>query len=164
MKKRLHINILILAILFISCATNNNIQYPVRVDDIIRITAYLFNKMLPDIPKGSKIAVLDIDYNDKFINTEIKGQIRQSINEIKHKNGFKLIESEEYSLDKLKEILKLDMSGYVDDDSAARIGHWLGVDEVILGRILTRGAQHLFSLWAVDVETRERISSVIQLF
>jgi predicted house-cleaning noncanonical NTP pyrophosphatase (MazG superfamily) len=146
--------------LFLGCAANRpiTIQKTVIIDDIYNHIVEAQNEVTLEIPNGKRLAILEINYHDRFIATEITELLRELILKTRRTRGFRLVETEEYTLEKLKGILEIEMSGYVDDEEAARIGHWLGVDVVILGEISSTNSYNVLRIWAVEVESRERIA------
>jgi hypothetical protein len=135
------------------------IQKAVIIDDIFNHIVTAQEEVASEIPNGTRLAILEISYHDQFIATEITELLRELVLKMRRARGFRLVETEEYTLEKLKGILDIEMSGYVDDEEAAKIGHWLGVDVVILGEISGGNDYNVLRIWAVDVETRERIAA-----
>jgi hypothetical protein len=128
------------------------------MDDIYSHMVAAHNEVILEIPNGTRLAILEISYHDQFIVTETTELLRELVLKMRKVRGFKLVETEEYTLEKLKGILDIEMSGYVDDEEAARIGHWLGVDVVILGEISSSNNYNILRICAVEVESRERIA------
>jgi hypothetical protein len=134
------------------------IQKAVVIDDIYNHIVAAHNEVTLEIPNGTRLAILEINYDDRFIVTETTELLRELTLKMRRARGFRLVETEEYTLEKLKGILDIEMSGYVDDEEAARIGHWLGVGVVILGEISSSNNYNVLRIWAVEVESRERIA------
>jgi hypothetical protein len=152
---------LLFSTLLSGCAANRPItiqKKPIIIDDIYDHIVAAQNEVSLEIPNGTRLAVLEINYHDQFIVTEITELLRELTLKMRKAKGFRLVETEEYTLEKLKGILDIEMSGYVNDEEAARIGHWLGVDVIILGEISSSDNYNILRIWAVEVESRERIA------
>ncbi|MDR1788372.1 MAG: CsgG/HfaB family protein [Treponema sp.] len=114
-------------------------------------------ELTAEIPNGTKFAVWDITHEEnRAAGAEITELLREMTLALRRTRGFRLIETEEYALKALMKELNLSTSGLVSDADAVRIGQWLGVDMMILGRVENR----VLRVWVVHVESRERIVSV----
>jgi hypothetical protein len=142
------------------CATDKpaTSRKAVIIDDVYDRAVEAQHEVTLEIPNGTRLAILEINYHDRFIVTEITELLRELVLKMRGTRGFRLVETEEYTLEKLKGILNIEMSGYVDDEEAAKIGHWLGVDVIILGEISSGNGYNVLRIWAVEVESRERIA------
>jgi len=115
-------------------------------------------ELMSKAPQGARLAVWEVFYEeDSGTAVEITEALRVLTLEAREEKGLRLVETEERTLSALERELDIEASGLVDDNEAARIGHWLGVDMIILGKI---GPNRTLWVWLVDVESRERVASV----
>ena len=120
------------------------------IEDAINRTA---DKMIEGIPNGATVAVLSISSSDsdqaQFIISQLAFLLVSS-------RKFKVVDRQD--LDAVREEVKFQYSGDVDDDSAVSIGKNLGASIVITGRVIGSGASKFLSTQALDVETIEIVA------
>ncbi|MDR2629738.1 MAG: hypothetical protein LBC60_02330 [Spirochaetaceae bacterium] len=137
------IKLFILAFLFFSLRTfgagseenNNLITISNEVSNGIQKTS---------LKKGDLLAIVAINNTTEDTASTIISSIETAITK---SNYVKLI-SRMHISEAIKEI-ELGYSGYIDDDSAARVGHFLGVTHIMVGSIIN----NILTLQILEVET-----------
>jgi hypothetical protein len=111
------------------------------------------SKLMNDLPRGTKIAVVDVATD----NWEIASTV---IDEIE----FNFVSSKRYAmvdrktLDVIRSEQKLQTSGAVSDETVVKIGALSGANVVITGSLTKSGGTNRLSLRALDVQTGQIIT------
>jgi len=111
------------------------------------------SKLMNDLPRGSKIAVVDVATD----NWEIASTV---IDEVE----FNFVSSKRYAmvdrktLDVIRSEQKLQTSGEVSDATVVKIGALSGANVVITGSLTKSGGTNRLSLRALDVQTGQIIT------
>jgi ankyrin repeat protein len=100
---------------------------------------------------GMSVAVVDFQvqgFEDKGIGTMTANLIIDSLNKTR-----KYTMQERLSLNKLIEEQKLSLSGLIDENTAAKIGKFHGVEGVVVGNVMKYGTQFIITARLVNVKT-----------
>jgi TolB-like protein len=145
---------LILPIL-ITCTT----LQPIKVDNLANIIIEAHGELVSEIPDGTKLAVLDIQHNDPFVVDFITNELMKLTIKTRRTKGIKVIERDDYTLQLILKEQGFQASGFIDDREAVRIGYMLGVDMIIVGKIINNKKYHILNIRVVNVESSEVIAS-----
>jgi tetratricopeptide (TPR) repeat protein len=115
-------------------------------DGIYQIAASLEN----ELPEGIRIAVVNMkspsaSFTD-YVLEELQGALQ---------NGKKLRIFERRQLEQARKEIQFGMSGDVDDETAAKLGHFLGVQMIITGAFTDLGEQCRLHFKVLNVESAE---------
>jgi curli biogenesis system outer membrane secretion channel CsgG len=97
------------------------------------------------------VAVVDFQvqgFEDKGIGTMTANLLIDSLNKTR-----KYTMQERLSLNKLIEEQKLSLSGLIDENTAAKIGKFHGVEGVVVGNVMKYGTQYMITARLVNVKT-----------
>jgi len=132
---------------------NKNIKVKSKnVNELERIMKIMAEDLIGKLSENSIIAFLNIANapNAGYMINELEYRFTSS------NSKFRIVERR-----KLDEIIKeqnLQMSGYVDDNSAVSIGHFLGANIVITGEVVNVNKKQRLILKALDVKTAQIIA------
>jgi Flp pilus assembly protein TadD len=103
------------------------------------------------LPEGTRMAVVNLEspsarFSD-FVLEELQGRFV---------SGRKLVVTERSRLELLRNEIEFQMSGEVSDESAVSIGHWLGAQVIVTGRLTDIGGRYRCRFSAIDIETAVR--------
>jgi hypothetical protein len=111
------------------------------------------SKMMNEIPRGSKIAVVEVATDDWEIASTVIDEIE-----------YNFVSSKRYTvvdrktLDVIRSEQKLQTSGAVSDETIVKIGALSGANVVIAGSLTKSGGSNRLSLRALDVQTGQIIT------
>lgn len=100
------------------------------------------------------VAVLLFESNEKAANL-VESVTDKLVTQLVNLRRFRVIERS--ALDKIMEEQKLGMTGFVDDETAVKVGKLAGADVIILGRINLDTSFAKVSARGIDTETSELI-------
>jgi TolB-like protein len=134
-----------------SCATTGNGDL-LGLDNAIQKAA---DEISADLPQGKKAAVVMFSSSSSDLSEYIAEELSLAL--IRRK---KLTIVDRKQLELIHNEMSFQMSGYVDDESAMRIGHLLGVQFIITGSLVNSGTYYRFRTSAVNVESAVREAPV----
>jgi len=139
---------IIIFIIFSLCTIQFTFSQTVTIDTALKNAA---NEISTNVPKGTKIAILNItsDYpnlSDYIINELIANLVNTKI--------FQIVPRSTVELETASRELSFQMSGIVSDESQKRLGQFLGAGTIITGTV-TRDTERSYRLVinAIDLES-----------
>jgi hypothetical protein len=111
------------------------------------------NTLLPQIPKGSRLALVGVANAEPEDAVYLVNGITLRFVNARHSGQFTVIERRDVENILIEQ--KFQMSGLVDDDAFVSIGKFLGATVVISGSVDGAGSQKRLVLKALDVLTAE---------
>jgi len=135
-----------------SCATAEEGERGLSLFGAIEQSA---KRLAGDLPAGTVVAVVAFDSGESdglsyFIMDELAGALLDM--------GTRVMTRGEIELALVRGEQDFGMTGEVSDETAQSIGHFLGVEFVIAGRLWDIGFARRFSVNAIRVETAEHVS------
>ena len=112
-----------------------------------------------DLPKGSKIALLNIESPDKKNSEQVIDELEYIF--VSSKN-FTMVNRR--TLDAIMAEQNFQLSGNVDDNGAVSIGKMTGANIVITGAVSGTGSSRRLTLRALDVQTGQIITMARETF
>jgi hypothetical protein len=116
----------------------------------------IVSNLSQNLNQGDSVAVLNIEaptkeLSDYIIDELSVGLINRNIRVMERKN-----------LEALEQELKFSMSGSVSDETAQRIGHYIGVKIIISGSFSSFGNDYRLRVQATSVETAQIINARVE--
>jgi hypothetical protein len=111
------------------------------------------SKLMNDLPRGSKIAVVDMHTDDWEIASTVIDEIEYNFVSSKR---YTIVDRK--TLDVIRSEQKLQTSGAVSDETIVKIGALSGANVVIAGSLTKSGGSNRLSLRALDVQTGQIIT------
>jgi TolB-like protein len=133
------------------CVTTGNGDL-LGLDDAIQKAA---DEISTDLSPGTKIAVVMFDSLSPNLSEYIVEELSLALIQRK-----KLTIVDRKQLELIRNEMSFQISGDVDDESAMRIGHLLGVQFIITGSLVNSGTYYRFRTSAVNVESAVREAPV----
>ncbi|WP_461255131.1 CsgG/HfaB family protein [Treponema sp. R80B11-R83G3] len=112
-----------------------------------------------DLPKGAKIALLNIESSDKKTAEQVIDELEYIF--VSSKN-FTMVNRR--TLDAIMAEQNFQLSGNVDDNGAVSIGKMTGANIVITGAVSGSGSSRRLTLRALDVQTGQIVSMARETF
>ena len=109
-----------------------------------------------DFPTRARIAIVYITSEDRSTTEYIIGELEHLL----RRQGFFIVDRSE--LNRVRAEQQFGMSGEVDDNTAASVGHLAGASIVITGRVDGEGTLRRLRLRALDTETGQVIGTASQ--
>jgi hypothetical protein len=130
-----------------------------RMTTIQRATHKASDVITPEIPKGSKIAVLNIESADKNISEQVMDELEYIF--VSSKN-FTMVDRR--TLASIMAEQNFQSSGNVDEKDAVSIGKMAGASIVITGAVSGTGSSRRLMLRVLDVKTGQIITMARESF
>ena len=111
------------------------------------------SKLMNDLPRGSKIAVVEMLADDWEIESTVIDEIEYNFVSSKR---YTIVDRK--TLDVIRSEQKLQTSGAVSDETIVKIGALSGANVVIAGSLTKSGGSNRLSLRALDVQTGQIIT------
>jgi hypothetical protein len=111
------------------------------------------SKLMNDLPRGSKIAVVDVSTDDWEIASTVIDEIEYNFVSSKR---YTIVDRK--TLDVIRNEQKLQTSGAISDETIVKIGALSGANVVIAGSLTKSGGSNRLSLRALDVQTGQIIT------
>ncbi|MCL2044089.1 MAG: CsgG/HfaB family protein, partial [Treponema sp.] len=115
----------------------------------MRIKGSASEDVSKDFPSGARIAIVYIAAQDRSTTEFFTGELEHILRRL----GYTIIDRSE--LDRVRAEQQFGLSGEVDDDTAASIGHIAGASVVITGRIDGEGNFRRLRLRALDTTSAQ---------
>jgi outer membrane protein assembly factor BamD (BamD/ComL family)/TolB-like protein len=124
---------------------------PDVVDDELDIVIrYASNYLNDNIPKGSKIVILNIESKSAILSDYVINElIANAVNDKK----FYVVDRRQ--LEAIQSEQKFQMSGAVDDKDALAIGKFFGAQIIVSGSVLDIGSRYRLTVQALSVQTAQ---------
>ena len=134
--------ILFTALMFLTLSVHSQ---SMTIDEAIRTTAVEIGQK---IGNGNQIAVLNFSSQWHRLSAYVVDEMN---NAIVREGSLTVVERQRLEL--ARQELNLNMSGEVSDDSAQRIGYFLGAQSVLTGTFSVIGGTYRFRIHVITVET-----------
>ena len=138
------------AILMVSCATTGGAS-GLSLHDAIGRSA---ERLAADVPAGTRVAIVafesESDALSDFMMEGLAGALVRLGIEVADRRNLEFVAREQ----------ELGMSGLVSDETAQRVGHMIGAEFVIVGRLWNLGSAHRLDASAIHVETAVRAAAL----
>ncbi|MCL2765802.1 MAG: hypothetical protein FWD40_11080 [Treponema sp.] len=128
-----------------TCASKPAANAGMDLDTAIREAAA---QIETGIPSRTMVALVSVASPSTAFSTQVLTRLESAI-----VGGRKLIVVDRANLDKIREEQGIQLSGEVDDESAKRIGQFLGAGAIVTGSLTDLGDVYSLSLKAINIET-----------
>jgi len=120
------------------------------------------SRAVGDVSRGftrdTVVAIVYVAAEDRDVTDFISGELEHLL----HMRGFTIVDRSE--LERIREEQRLGLTGEVDDNTAARIGHFAGANVVLTGRVDGSGALRRLRLRALDTTTARVVGTASEAF
>jgi len=139
--------VVFLLVITVGCGSSPSASKLDELDIAIRDASDYLNK---NIPKGSKIAILNIQSTSPGLSEYIIDElIANAVND----RVFSVVDRQQ--LDKIRIEQNFQLSGEVDDNSATEIGKLLGAQTIVSGGVNRLGQGYRIRIRALEVQTAQ---------
>jgi tetratricopeptide (TPR) repeat protein len=104
------------------------------------------------LPEGTRIAVVNFESPSAYFSDYVLEELQAVL-----ENHKRLLVTERSKLELLRNEINFQMSEEVDENSAVFIGHWLGAQVIVTGRLTELGTRYRCRFNATDVEKAVRL-------
>jgi len=134
-----------------ACVTGGGGAGGLSLRDAIEQSA---EQMAAQLPAGSRVAVTAFESEKESLSAFILAELSSALTQ------FKVDVVPRHSMEYVVREQNFQMSGYVSDESALGIGHFLAADHVVTGQMLRLGNTYRFSAAAIHVEKGVQASAL----
>jgi TolB-like protein len=152
--------IVLMALVFLGCTSLPKLSSSggqpggVNISNLNEVLEDAYAHLRELIPRGSKLAFLNIQSSSQALSTEIlDGLMEQAVNDRERPRPFTVVDRA--NLDLIQAEMQFQLSGEVSDATAQEIGRQLGAQTIISGAVTRIGDLWRLRITALEVETAQ---------